>query len=421
MNNDDDIVISAFGCVTPLGSTYDEIKEALEKGRSGIREIKKYDVSSFKSKYAGIPEIGNERICWPHKGTPVIGDILYARTALKALKQHDGFSLEQYRKDKVGCYLGVDEPVADIVQAIKCIRDYPEVISMARRAKIMSRHFRVSDFLNYSPTAAMKQVRSEIAFSGPAFCHVGLCSASLQAIGSGYQALKDGRLDAVIVGGVSAKISPEHYVGLEAADVIATDDTVPPEERSRPFDQWRSGYVPAEGAVLFILERRVAVENRGSRPLLKIAGYGASLNASHIVKPHTQSLEMILAMKRALGDSGISSDEIDIVNAHGTSTQLNDFHESFAINEIFNRKIPVTANKSMHGHMIAAAGAMETLNSLISTQEGYVPGTINIKRQDPECKVDVVQETRGLKQQTIIKNSFGMGGLAASVILQCCP
>lgn len=421
MTNGNDIVISAFGAVTPLGSSYEEIKEALAQGKSGVREIKKYDTGSFKSKYAGVPEIGNERIHWPHKGAPVIGDIIYTRTALKGLMGHDGYALDQYPDSRVGCYLGVDEPVADTVQIVKCMLDSkPDEMSEEHRAAVIARYFRVSDFLNFSPTSAMKQVQEAIGFAGPAFSHIGLCSASLQAIGSGLQAIRDDRADAVVVGGVSAKISPEHYIGLEAADVIATDTSVPPEERSRPFDQWRSGYVPAEGAVLFTLERRGAVEKRGAKPLLEILGYGTSLNASHIVKPHETSLEMILSMKRAIQDSGLAADDINLVNAHGTSTQLNDFHESKAVNEVFGRRVPVTANKSMHGHMIAAAGAMETLNTLISSQEGFVPGTINLRQQDPSCDVDVVSETREMRDQVILKNSFGMGGLAATAILRSC-
>lgn len=421
MTTRDDIVISAFGCITPLGSTYQEICAALRIGRSGIREIKKYDTGSFKTKFAFVPDLGNEKIRWPHSGPPVIGDILYTRTALNALKSHPGYALEHYDPARIGCYLGVDEPVADIVQTATCvIEGEPEATSMNERAAVMARHFRVSDFLNYSPVTAMNQVRAAIDFTGPAFCHLGLCSASLQAIGTGFHALLDGRLDAVIVGGVSAKISPEHLIGLEAADVIATDASVPPEERSRPFDQWRSGYVPAEGAVFFVLERQSALERRSSKPLLKILGYGSSLNAQHIVKPHTESLEMVLSMRRAIKDSGLSPDEINLVNAHGTSTQLNDLHESKAINEVFGRRVPVTANKSMHGHMIAAAGAMETLNSLISSLEGFVPGTINIKSQDPRCAVEVVEESREMAEQTILKNSFGMGGLAATLVLRSC-
>lgn len=417
----DEVVISAFGCVTPLGSGEAEIAEALATGRSGVREIAKYDTASFRTRHAFVPDLGNDRIRWPHRGMPVVGDILYTRAALKALKAHVGYALDSYEPERIGCYLGVDEPVADIVQTVRCIIDgEPEATGLDDRAAVMTRHFRVSDFLNYSPVVAMTEVRAAIDFAGPAFCHMGLCSASLQAIGSGFHALQDDRLDAVVVGGVTAKISPEHLIGLEAADVIATDATIPPEERSRPFDQWRSGYVPAEGAVLFVLERRHAVEQRGARPLLAIRGYGASLGAQHIVKPRTDSREMALAMSRALDDAAISPDEITLVNAHGTSTQLNDLHESKAINDVFGRRVPVTANKSMHGHMIAAAGAMETLNTLISSQRGFVPGTINLKSQDPRCQVDVVSECREMRRQTILKNSFGMGGLAASAVFESC-
>ncbi|MFE0017536.1 beta-ketoacyl-[acyl-carrier-protein] synthase family protein [Mesorhizobium sp. NPDC059054] len=416
-----DVVVSAFGAVTPIGVTYEEIERALRTGKSGIRKIHKYDTDSFKVKHAGVPELGNEKIRWPSSGAPVIGDILYVRAALKSLRAHEGFQLDQYEKDRIGCFLGADEPVADVVQITKCILEAePDATSLEERAKVISRNFRIGDFINYSPVSALKQVQDALGFEGPAFSHIGLCSASLQAIGTGFQAIRRGRLDAAIVGGVSAKISPEHFIGLEAADVIASDGTVPPEERSRPFDKWRSGYIPAEGAVLFVLERKKHVESSGRAPLLRIAGYGASLNASHIVKPHLESREMELSMRRAIRDAGLDATDIDLVNAHGTSTQLNDFHESRAINTVFGRPIPVTANKSIHGHMIAAAGAMETLNCLISSLEGFIPGTINIQHQDPACDVTVVRKTVDARPRNILKNSFGMGGLAATVVLESC-
>lgn len=248
--------------------------------------------------------------------------------------------------------------------------------------------------------------------------HVGLCSASLQAIGVGFESIANGRVDAAIVGGISAKVTQEHYVGLESVDVICTDETINGSERTRPFDIKRSGYIPAEGAVLFLLEDYDSAISRGATPLLEIVGFGTSLNATHIVKPAPDSSEMKNSMVRALKSARLSPNEIDLVNAHGTSTVLNDYHESDAICSVLSNSVPVTANKSLHGHLIAAAGAMETLNTLISMNEDIIPGTINIESRDPSCKANIIQETMKSRIEYCMKNSFGMGGLAATIIFK---
>jgi len=415
------IVISAFGCSTPLGGCYQSVKTALEEGLSGIRRIEKYDTSEFRSKHAGVPTEGNERIRWPSEHGSQIGDIYYADVAIKRLRSHPGFSLEQYDESRVGCFIGADEPVYDMQQTFDVVRNLGRAAADTERDDALKRHFKIGDFFNYDPTVVLNRVGRAVSYKGPAVCHLGLCSASLQAIGMGFQALRADRVDAAIVGGVSAKITPEHYIGLEAADVISTDDKFEPTQRSRPFDSWRSGYIPAEGAIFFLLERREAVEQRADATcLLEILGYGASHNAFHIVKPHIESREMILSMTRAIEDAGIGADRVDLVNAHGTSTQLNDFHEAKAINEVLPPGVLVTANKSLHGHLIAAAGAMETLNTLIHLREGFIPGTINVEHQDPQCQVNLVTKTVKAEPQIVLKNSFGMGGLAASMVFKSC-
>ena len=224
----------------------------------------------------------------------------------------------------------------------------------------------------------------------------------------------------MIVGGISGKVNPINLARLELMDVISTDLSLKPEQRSRPFDKRRSGFVLAEGAVLFLIEKESRVLARQAQPLLKLLGYGASLGAEHIVAPHHNSLEMKLAMKRALESSALSQNDIDLINVHGTSTILNDQHESKAILEIFenNVSVPVTANKSLHGHLIAAAGAMEILNTLIALNENFIPGTINCDEQDETCSINLIRKTQFKKINRVLKNSFGMGGLAASMVLE---
>ncbi|RON49762.1 beta-ketoacyl-[acyl-carrier-protein] synthase family protein [Pseudomonas frederiksbergensis] len=411
------VVISSFGCCTPLGDHYAAIEESLRDGRSGVRKIAKYDTATFKSHFAGIPLSGNfpthdVRRRFSH-------DEFYTRTAMENLLASVSFDPGAIGEQRIGCFLGVDEPVVDIQQTVDLAYDLNKVDGQfANLDPALERHFRVQDFIRYDPTNALRTVHKFVPFKGPASVHLGLCSASLQAIGTGFQAVRQGRVDAAIVGGVSAKVTAEHYIGLESVDIIATDERLDPTALSRPFDARRSGYLPAEGAVLFLLESLDACLKAGREPLMELVGFGTSTNASHIVKPAPDSGEMKLAMTRALKNAGLQARDIGMVNAHGTSTILNDLHESAAICAVLGEQVPVTANKSLHGHMIAAAGAMETLNSLISLRSGFIPGTINLESRDPDCLANVSPFTLQRPVDYCLKNSFGMGGLAASMIFK---
>ena len=415
--NQQRVVISGFGCCTPLGDHYAAIEDALRNGHSGVRKIAKYDSATFKSHFAGIPVSGNfadqgELQRFSH-------DEFYTRNAMENLLASVSFDPAAVGEQRIGCFLGVDEPVVGIQQTVNLAYDLYKVDGQFANLDLaLEKHFRVQGFIRYDPTNALRTVHKRVPFKGPASVHLGLCSASLQAIGTGYQAVRQGRVDAAIVGGISAKVTPEHYIGLESVDIIATDERFDPTGLSRPFDARRSGYLPAEGAVLFLVESLDACLKAGREPLMELAGFGTSTNASHIVKPALDSAEMKLAMTRALSSAGLQASDIGMVNAHGTSTILNDLHESAAICAVLGEQVPVTANKSLHGHMIAAAGAMETLNTLISLRSGFIPGTINLESKDPDCRANVSPFTLQRSVDYCLKNSFGMGGLAASMIFK---
>lgn len=412
------VQMSAFGCVTPIGSTYQEILHNLSSGTSGIKENYKYDCSNFVTKHAGIPDEGNEKIRWPSKKRVPVGEFFYAELAAQRLKKHPLFPKNYYSEARIGCIVGVDEPAVDMQL---CCEAYFKSQEANRPAKdLLEETFRVNDLLNLSAAQILSVIHKKIPFSGVSMCHLGLCSASLQAIGIGFKAIQSGQVDTVIVGGASGKVNPLNHARLELIGAISVDVNKDPITRSRPFDIKRSGFVLGEGAIFFLLEKSTALEERGQQGVLEILGYGSSLSGQHIITPHTQSLEMKLAMERAINDAGVELSEIDLINAHGTSTQLNDLHESMAINMVFKEQakdILVTANKSLHGHLIAAAGAMEVLNTYISLNEGFIPGTINLDAQDPDCDVNVVKSTIKRPVKKVLKNSFGMGGLAASLIL----
>lgn len=416
--NTENIVISAFGAVTPLGSTYEAICHALKEGISGIKPIEKFNCTTFTTQHAGVPDEGNALIHWP-SAQPRFAELVYAEMAAKHLLAHSGFPKSLYDAGRIGCIVGVDEPAADVQLCLKMKADKKIDESKNQLLDKMVRHFKINDCLNLEPSSVLSAIYKMIPFAGFSTTHVGLCSASLQAIGMGMRAIQQGKCDAMIVGGISGKVNPINLARLELMDVISTDLSLNPEQRSRPFDKRRSGFVLAEGAVLFLIEKESEVLARGDQVLLRLLGYGASLGAEHIVAPHHRSLEMKLAMKRALENSALTSNDIDLINVHGTSTILNDQHESEAVLDVFenNTSIPATANKSLHGHLIATAGAMEVLNTLIALNEGFIPGSINCDEQDEACAINLIKKTQFQKINRVLKNSFGMGGLAASMVL----
>jgi 3-oxoacyl-[acyl-carrier-protein] synthase II len=423
MSTSSNVCISAYGAVTPIGSTLDEISKNLQEGNSGIRAIKKFDTDTFKTKWAGVPELGNDNIRWPRETRQASrpGEMLYADVATEQLVSEFN-PLDHYDPSRIGCVIGVDEPSIDPQRCVELTHKVGSENCNKRDVvvKTATEFFRVSEMMDLDVTSVLKTIQRRIPFSGYTRCHVGLCSASLQALGMARQAILDGKADAMIVGGVSAKITPFNLAQLEAVGAVCTDPNLTGTERSRPFDRRRSGFMPAEGSVLFILEKESAVKARGGTNYCNLLGYGASLAAQHIVAPHTEGREMYLAMTRALDDSNVDLKSVDCINAHGTSTKLNDLHETTEMRRIFGEdQVPyVTSTKSMHGHLIASAGAMEVLGVMASFRDSFIPGVLNLENQDPEIKVPVVAKTKSMPVNTVLKNSFGMGGLAASMVLQ---
>lgn len=423
-NDNSPICISAIGAITPLGDTLDDVTRAFYEGRSGIRSIAKFNTDTFDTKWAGLPPLGNELMRWPDPNgqrNMRPGEVLYAERAIKNLLAEFN-PLDAYAAERVGCVVGVDEPAMNPQRCIDIVERTGPANLNNRRALVGKAvdSFRVSELLDIDTTAVLRTIHKAIPFSGYARTHVGLCSASLQALGMAFNAIREGRIDAAIVGGVSAKVTPMNIARLEGIGAVCTDPALEGHERSRPFDRRRSGFVPAEGAVLFVLEREDAVRRRGGQVYARIKGYGASLSAEHIVAPHTLNTEMRLCMQRALADAGIALDQFSSINTHGTSTKLNDHHESRAIAEVFDGATipPVAATKSLHGHLIASAGAMEVLGVIGSFRDDFLPAIRNLGESDEEALLPLLRTRRDGLVRNVLKNSFGMGGLAASMVLQ---
>lgn len=415
----DRICISAYGAVTPVGKTLEEIYKNLSEGKSGVCNINKFDHRSLKSSKVAIPQEGNEFIRWPKKNRFRNGDIFYAQLAAKRLKNYFDIS-SIYPPDDIGCILGVDEPTFDIDKLIDLCINAKDVNDRRSLIHESVHAIRTTDFLDIETAAVIKSVHDVIPFSGTTFGHLGLCCASTQSIGLAMRAIARGDIKAAICGGVSAKVTPLSLVRLEGMGVITTDDQFPFEARSRPFDRQRSGFMLGEGAVIFCIEKESNVKSRGAQPLAYLSGYGGALCAQNIVAPHTEEVEMILSMQRALKDANVKPADIDMVNAHGTSTLQNDFHESRAIAHVFGQTNPaITATKANHGHLMAAAGAMEIMGIITCFQNNFMPKILNLDDIDPLLpkQLSFVTKNRNKPLNYVVKNSFGMGGGAASLVL----
>src|SRR5476649_940204 len=256
----DTLCISAYGAVTPLGSNLQEIYASFINDLSGIREIKKFDHQYFQTHEAGIPTEGNESISWPKKSQFRNGELFYAELAAQRLRGQLCLQ-EYYSPEEIGCIVGIDEPAIDIEQCINFSGKVPVDADKKHLVDAALEHFKIGDFLDLDTTSVLKVIHEIIPFAGLSFGHLGLCSASTQSIGLAMRAIRSGEISAAICGGISAKVTPLNLARLEGMGVISTDEHYSGAERSRPFDRHRSGFVLAEGAVLFAIEKLSSVRS----------------------------------------------------------------------------------------------------------------------------------------------------------------
>jgi 3-oxoacyl-[acyl-carrier-protein] synthase II len=255
---------------------------------------------------------------------------------------------------------------------------------------------------------------------GPNFALVSACASSGHALGEAAEIIKRGDAKAMLAGGAEATITPL-TMGAFCQIKAVSERNDAPEKACRPFDVGRDGFVMGEGGVIFVLEDWEFAQSRGATPIGEILGYGASSDMYHFVAPHPEGSGAIRAMRKALAKAGLAANDVDYVNAHGTSTKIGDIAETRAIKAVFGEhayKLPVSSTKSVHGHLLGGAGAMEAAASILAMQRGMLPPTINLDQPDPECDLDYVpNKARSADVRVSISNSFGFGGHNASVVL----
>lgn len=420
----DKICITSYGAVTPLGNDIATIYQNFKNKKSGIKNIKKFNTEGLKTYFAGIPDIGNETIKWPLTKPFKNGEIFYTELAMDDLLARSEIA-NYYSAEEISCIIGLDKPAFNIDTYLRYVEEsdkFDFAIHKKEKLNIVKDTFRLNEFHYADPTSVLQAVNDKIEIGASSLCHLGLCSSSGYSLMMAVRDLLSGKSKVVITGGVSAKVSPYNIARLENMGVTTTASDFTPQQLSRPFDKNRSGFLLAEGAILFTLEKYSDAIKRGATPLAFIEGCGASLGSQHIVAPHTEEVEMLLSMEKALADAGVKASEIDLISAHATSTKQNDYHEAKAIDTIFKENKPIiSATKSFHGHLIAASAAMEVLCIILSMKYDYVPGILNLDELDYDIDKSLnfaYDDIEGKKINYALKNAFGMGGLAASLVIK---
>jgi 3-oxoacyl-[acyl-carrier-protein] synthase II len=400
------VVVTGIGPVTPVGTGVEEFWTGLTTGRNGIGPIERFDASDLPVHLAG-----DVRDFDPS-----------AWMDAKEIRRTDRFVHYAIASAKLAWQDAGTPEIPSERAAIVFSTGIGGIETLLRQHSVLLEKGpgRVSPFMvpALMANAAAGHIAMIFGFTGPNFCTVSACASGAHAVGEGFRMVRDGLADLALVGGSEAATLPLTVAAF--AQMTALTKNTDPETASRPFDAARDGFVLSEGACALVIERADRAESRGARVYAEIAGYGASDDAFHITAPDPKGTGAAIAIRRALEDAGEEPSVVDYVNAHGTSTQLNDAGETAALKAAFGdevaHRVAVSSTKSMTGHMLGAAGAVEAAASILAIQRGVIPPTIHYETPDPDCDLDYVpNEARVAEVDFAISDSFGFGGQNAVV------
>ena len=408
------VVATGLGLITPLGIGVEETWSALCAGKSGIAEITRFDASDFNTKIAGEVKDFQAGDFLPKKeARRTESFIAYAVAASRMALEDSGLVIDSSNAERVGVLTG-------------CGLGGLLILEQTSRTLDKKGPRRVSPFFipmmigNMAPG----MVSIHLGAKGPNLSVATACAAGTHAIGEAYKIIKTGAADAMITGGVESVITPTCVAGFNAMKALSTRNEEP-QKASRPFDRDRDGFVIGEGCGILILESLDKALARQARIYAEIIGYGMSGDGFHMTAPSPDGEGAARCMEASLVDAGIASTEIDYINAHGTSTPLNDLYETIAVKSVFKEKaplIPISSTKSMTGHLLGASGGVETVFTALTICNSVIPPTINLDNPDPACDLDYVPNVnRKVNVRTAMTNSFGFGGTNATLILKEYP
>ncbi len=405
------VVITGVGAVTPIGNDVKTFWENIKKGVSGVDIVTRFDISDYNCKVgAEVKDFSVEDFCDRKEAKRMDRYTHYAIAASMMAVDDAGLDLEKTDSEKMGVIIGSGIGGMETFEA---------------QAKIMGEKGpgRVSPFFipMMISNMAAGQVAIKTGAKGVNYGVVSACASSSNAIGDAFRLIAAGDADVIIAGGAEAAITPLSYAGFCSMKALATNNEEP-KKASCPFTKSRSGFVMGEGAGSLIMESLEHAKARGANIIAEIVGYGATDDAHHVTAPAPDGEGGARAMALAVKNAGIDPSEVSYINAHGTSTEYNDKYETAAIKTVFGDSaynIPVSSTKSMTGHLLGAAGAVEAIVCVLAIRDSFIPATINYDEKDPECDLDYVpNEGRNKEVRYALSNSLGFGGHNASLLFK---
>jgi 3-oxoacyl-[acyl-carrier-protein] synthase II len=412
------VVVTGMGCVTPLGTEIETIWRRLLAGESGVGYTTLFDASNFPTKISAevrdwnVSDVGENPADWKYQGRHTH----FAIGAAKKAMADSGLETDRLDPTRFGVYTGSGEGQQDFNRFTEMM-----VTALGGGDKLDLSKFIEKGLETLHPIAELEQepnmpaghLASLFGAQGPNLNCLTACAASSQAVGEAVEIIRRGEADVMLAGGAHTMIHPFGVTGFNLLTALSTRNDEP-QRASRPFDRDRDGFVLGEGSGMVILESLEHAQARGAKIHGEIVGYGSTADAFRITDTHPEGRGAISCMRMALADAGLGPEAVDYVNAHGTSTTVNDKVETLAIKQTFGDrayKLPVSSTKSMMGHLIAAAGATELIICLLAIRDNVLPPTINYENPDPECDLDYIPNAaRPQRCDVALSNSFGFGG-----------
>jgi 3-oxoacyl-[acyl-carrier-protein] synthase II len=402
------VVVTGLGIISPCGNNIDDFSFNLMAGKSGVRRISSVYSSLLSVRIAA--EVDFNPLDYFIK-KQVAGMDRVNQFALAAASQawkDSGLSLDAKEKERAGVYIGCGMGGGTTIEDL-----YDQIFRQnADRVKSLT-------VLMIMNNASAAHISIEYGLSGPCLTLSTACASSANAIGEAFRQVRDGYVDVMLAGGAEAFLTYGGFRSWESLRILAAEDPEDPSKSCKPFSKNRTGLVPGEGAAIVVLEEMEGAVRRGAPIYAELIGYGSTSDAGHIARPSLEG--QARAMAEALKEAGLLPEDIDYINAHGTATQWNDLVETQAIKKVFGDyacKVPVSSTKSMHGHTMGAAGAIEFIVSLLAIKNQAVPPTINLDQPDPECDLDYVPKIgrKGVTVNAAMSNAFAFGGTNAALI-----
>jgi 3-oxoacyl-[acyl-carrier-protein] synthase II len=410
--NDRRVVITGMGAITPVGNDVETFWSSLKNGVSGVRRIASFDTSAFDCQIAGEVRDFDPK---PYFKNPkdVRRTDRFAQLAMAAANMamgDSGIDLEKVDRNRFGVI------VSSGIGGLRTLQEQQTVLMT--RGPSRNSPFTIPMLIS---NMASGLISMEFGLQGPNLCIVTACATSNNAIGESWRMIKFGDADLFLAGGSEASIVAIGLAGFGAMKALSTRNDEP-ERASRPFDRDRDGFIISEGAGVVVVEALEHAKARGAKIYCELAGYGLSADAYHMTAPPPDGGGAARAMQLALDHAGITPDQVDYINAHATSTGLGDISETHAIKKVFGdyaKKVPISATKSMTGHLLGGAGAVEMAACALSIRDSVIPPTINLENPDPECDLDYTPNTaREKKVRVALNNAFGFGGHNATLVIK---